>query len=63
MTGCLPPCSGLMLTSFYKNEKNKNFDHLTSNELIGYKKMTKWHNFPSELKGFEKSIPNISAAK
>ena len=51
ITGCLPPCSGLMLTSFYKNEQNINLDHLTSNELNGYKKMTIWHNFPSDLKG------------
>ena len=59
MTGCLPPCSGLMLTSFDKNDQNMNLDNILSKELNAYKKFTKWHNFPSELKGLVFNIFKI----
>ena len=52
ITDCLPPCSGLMLTSYDKNDQNMNLDNLISKELDAYKKITKGHNFPSELKGY-----------
>ena len=51
ITGCLPSCSGLMVTSVDKNEQIINLDSLVSTELYAYKKITKGHNFPSQLKG------------
>ena len=59
-TKCLPPCSGLMLTSFSKSEPRSNIEHFIPKQVAAYKSYTKWNKFPSELKGwFEYFAYNI----
>ena len=48
---CLPPCSGLVVSSFSKTETNKKLDDLIYNEVISYNNYTKWSEFPEGLKG------------
>ena len=48
---CLPPCSGVIVTSFLKSSSLKNIDHLVSKDVTAYRKYTKWFQFPSNLKG------------
>ena len=48
---CLPPCSGLVVSSFSKTDANKNLDDLIYNEIISYEKFTRWTEFPEGLKG------------
>ena len=48
---CLPPCSGIILTSFFKSKQTDNLESKISETLSAYGKYTKWSTFPSELKG------------
>ena len=48
---CLPPCSGLVVSSFSKTETNKKLGDLIYNEIISYEKFTRWIEFPEGLKG------------
>ena len=48
---CLPPCSGLILTSFSKYKEDKNLPSLISDEVNEYNRHLKWSPIPSELKG------------
>ena len=48
---CLPPCSGLVVSSFSKSESNKNLEDLVYNEIVSYEKYTKWSQFPGGLEG------------
>ena len=48
---CLPPCSGLVVSSFSKSESNKKLEDLVYNEIVSYEKYTKWSPFPGGLKG------------
>ena len=48
---CLPPCSGLILTSFAKYNEDKNLPSLISDEVNEYNRYLKWSPLPSELKG------------
>ena len=48
---CLPPCSGLIITSFVKSEKQKDLDSLISQEIFAYDKYKKGFTYPSSLKG------------
>ena len=53
---CLPPCSGLVVSSFSKTETNKKLGDLIYNEIISYDKFTRWTEFPEGLKGFQIDI-------
>ena len=50
-SGCLHPCSGLILSSFTKSVESKNLESLISREIIAYRNYTKWFRFPSGIKG------------
>ena len=50
-SGCLHPCSGLILSSFTKSVESKNLESLISREVIAYRNYTKWFRFPSGIKG------------
>ena len=50
-TDCLPPCSGLILTSFTSTKKDGKLETLFSKEVARYRKYTKWTQFPAGLKG------------
>ena len=52
-SNCLPPCSGLIVSSFSKTDTNKILDDLMYNEIISYDKFTRWSEFPEGLKGFQ----------
>ena len=49
---CLPPCSGLILTSFSKYKEDKNLPSLISDEVNEYDRYLKWSPLPPELNGF-----------
>ena len=55
-SNCLPPCSGLIVSSFSKTDTNKILDDLIYNEIISYDKFTRWTEFPEGLKGFQIDI-------
>ena len=52
-SNCLPQCSGLLLTSFYKSEKNheKNLEELIPAEWNSYRDYKKYIEFPPSLAG------------
>ena len=52
-TKCLPQCSGLVLKSFYKSEKNeeKNLEELIPEEWNSYRDYKKYIEFPHSLAG------------
>ena len=52
-TNCLPQCSGLLLKSFYKSEKNqdKNLEELIPEEWTSYRDYKKYIEFPTSLAG------------
>ena len=50
---CLPPCSGLIITSFSRADPKQNFESLISGEVAAYYKYMKWFEFPSKLKGIK----------
>jgi len=52
---CLPPCSGLIISSFTKTDGTKNLESLIDDKFAAYRKFTKWFKFPSGIKGV--SIP------
>ena len=49
----LPQCSGLIVSSYYKSDSNKNLDSssLSPSDLSAYRKYMKWSKFPSEIQG------------
>ena len=49
---CLPPCSGMILTSFSKMESEDNIEQFMPDLVAAYKNYTKWSKFPSAIKGF-----------
>ena len=49
---CLPPCSGLMITSYHKSEPNENFEQFIQGDIISYNKYMKWFEYPKALKGY-----------
>ena len=49
---CLPPCSGLIVTSFSTFDDHNDFENLIANEVSMYEEYTKWTQFPLALKGF-----------
>ena len=53
---CLPPCSGLIITSFSREDPKNNFESLISGEVAAYYKYMKWFEFPSKLKGIKLSF-------
>ena len=53
---CLPPCTGLILTSFSKTESKRDFEGLISEEVAAYNQYMKWSEFPSGLKGFKNEM-------
>ena len=55
-SGCLHPCSGLILSSFTKSVESKNLESLISREVIAYRNYTKWFRFPSGIKGENVSV-------
>ena len=48
---CLPPCHGLILTSFTKSESKRNLNSEVVKNLIAYRIYTDWFEYPSALKG------------
>ena len=48
---CLPPCSGLILTSFFKAKWDKVVDEIIPEDLEAYRKFTNWYPFPTALRG------------
>ena len=48
---CLPPCSGLILTSFFKAKWDKVVDEIIPEDVEAYRKFTNWYPFPTALKG------------
>ena len=48
---CLPPCSGLILTSFFKAKWDKVVDEIIPEEVEAYRKFTNWYPFPTALRG------------
>ena len=48
---CLPPCNGLVLTSFSKSEPNQNLSTRVLQNIDTYFKYMDWFEYPSGLKG------------
>ena len=48
---CLPPCSGLLLTSYTKTDPIEKVEDVISSVLPAYSEYTKWYDFPSGLRG------------
>ena len=48
---CLPPCSGLILTSFFKAKWDKVVDEIIPEDVEAYRKFTNWYPFPTALRG------------
>ena len=49
----LPPCSGLIVTSYIKSESNQNnLASLNAIDAHAYQNYMKWVEFPPELQGF-----------
>ena len=49
---CFSPCSGLILTSFFKSTPKENLENILSDEVAAYDKYMKWFKYPLDLKGF-----------
>ena len=54
-SNCMPFCSGLILTSFSKNDAKKDMANLLYEEVMAYKQYMKWLEFPHKLKGVIKT--------
>ena len=48
---CLPPCTGLILKSFYKSNTDRNLEQFIPKYWDSYKKYKKFIEFPTSLKG------------
>ena len=48
---CLPPCSGLILTSYTKTDPVERVEDVITNSLTAYNEYTKWSDYPFGLKG------------
>ena len=55
---CLPPCSGLIVTSLTKQGIGKDFEGLIAEEIASYNNYMKWFKFPTGLKGLYNIICN-----
>ena len=49
---CKAPCSGTILTSFFKSVPNHELENLIPEEVKAYNQYMKWFEFPTGLKGF-----------
>ena len=50
-SNCLPPCTGLILTSYSKSTVNNNWEDKILKLVYSYLEYTKWEYLPTELKG------------
>ena len=51
LSKCLPPCSGVIITSFSKNKPIDDLESKIKETVSAYGLYTKRTTFPSELKG------------
>ena len=56
---CLPPCTGLILKSFYKSNTERNLEQLIPKYWDSYKKYKKFIEFPTSLKGLIIQLDNL----
>ena len=50
-SACLPPCSGLIITSFAKLDGNQNFESLIPDREKSYRNVTKWSKLYPGMEG------------
>ena len=58
-SNCMPFCSGLILTSFSKNDAKKDMANLLYEEVMAYKQYMKWLEFPH--KHYEKTCSGMNS--
>ena len=49
---CEAPCTGLIVSSFFKSEKTIDIESLIPNEVTVYYNLTKWSKLHSKMKGW-----------
>ena len=48
---CLPPCSGLILTSYTKTDPVERVEDVITSSLSAYNEYSKWSDYPFGLRG------------
>ena len=57
---CIQPCSGLILTSYFKSTSKNELEQLLPTHVVNaYRKYTNWEPFPSGIKGNLSRIDSV----